>query len=232
MNAADEEKTSFITDRGLYCYHIMPFGLKNVGATYQRLVNRMFKEYIGKSMEVYVDDLLIKSKELAQHLVDLRMAFGVLCLYKMRLNPSKCAFGIQSGKFLDFIVSERGIETSPDKWWGEWLLWEVAARKLRPYFQAHTVKVLTDAPLTKILRKSDCIKRLIAWSVELSEFDIEYEPRKVIKGQAMMDFVAEFSDFLQEEVIAPSGKLWLLFIDGSSCLIGGGLGIHLLSPDG
>ncbi|XP_042952216.1 uncharacterized protein LOC122289297 [Carya illinoinensis] len=84
-------------------------------ATYQRLVNRMFREQIGKSMEVYVDDLLVKSKEPAQHLLDLRTAFGVLHLYRMRLNPSKCAFGIQLGKFLGFILSERGIEASPDK---------------------------------------------------------------------------------------------------------------------
>ncbi|XP_042942589.1 uncharacterized protein LOC122276744 [Carya illinoinensis] len=94
------------------------------------------------------------------------------------------------------------------------------------------MKVLTEGPLAKILRKPDCIERLIGWSIELSEFDIEYEPRKAIEGQTMADFVAEFSDFPLEEVIAPSRKPWVLFIHGSSCRIGGGQGIHLLSPDG
>ncbi|XP_042962726.1 uncharacterized protein LOC122297003 [Carya illinoinensis] len=210
----------------------------------------MFKEQIGKSMEVYVDDLLVKSKEPAQHLVDLRTAFEVLRHYKMRLNPWKCAFEVQSRKFLGFIVSERGIEASLDKieaitnmkppknlnktqrLAGRVAALEVAARKLRPYFQAHVVKVLTEAPLVKILRKLDCTGRLIGWSIKLSEFDIEYEPMKAIKGQAMADFLVEFSDFPQEEVITPSGKLWILFIDGLSCRVGGGLGIHLLSPDG
>ncbi|XP_042979993.1 uncharacterized protein LOC122310183 [Carya illinoinensis] len=115
MHAAYEEKTSFITDQELYCYQVMPFGLKNVGETYQRLVNRMFKERIRKSMEVYMDDLLIKSKELALHLDDLRTAFRILRHYKMRLNPTKCAFGVQSGKFFGFIMSERGIEAFPKK---------------------------------------------------------------------------------------------------------------------
>ncbi|XP_042974738.1 uncharacterized protein LOC122306375 [Carya illinoinensis] len=115
MHAANEEKTSFIMDRELYCYQVMPFELKNAGATYQRLVNRMFNEQIGRSMEVYVDNLLVKSKEPARHLDDLRKAFGILRHYKMRLNPAKCAFGVESKKFLGFIVSERGIEASPDK---------------------------------------------------------------------------------------------------------------------
>ena len=68
MHPADEEKTSFITDQGTYCYRVMPFGLKNAGATYQQLVNHMFRDLIGKSMEVYVDDLLVKSREESDHL--------------------------------------------------------------------------------------------------------------------------------------------------------------------
>ena len=68
MYPVDKEKTSFITDQGTYCYRVMPFGLKNVGVTYQRLVNHMFRELIGRSMEVYVDDLLVKSIEETDHL--------------------------------------------------------------------------------------------------------------------------------------------------------------------
>ena len=83
----------------------MPFGLKNVGATYQRLVNKMFNNQIGRNMEVYVDDMLIKSKEELTHLNDLRETFATLRQYQMKLNPSKCAFGVASGKFLGFMVS-------------------------------------------------------------------------------------------------------------------------------
>ena len=83
----------------------MPFGLKNVEATYQRLVNKMFNNQIGRNMEVYVDDMLIKSKEELTHLNDLRETFATLRQYQMKLNPSKCAFGVASGKFLGFMVS-------------------------------------------------------------------------------------------------------------------------------
>jgi hypothetical protein len=73
MNEADQEKTSFITSRGLFCYKVMPFGLKNVGATYQRLMNRMFHDQIGRNVEVYIDDMLVKSKEEGDHLNDLKI---------------------------------------------------------------------------------------------------------------------------------------------------------------
>lgn len=94
-----------LIDRGLYCYEVMPFGLKNAEATYQRLVNQMFKKQIRQTMEVYVDDLLVKSKEPAQHLADLNKSFAVLIQYQMKLNLTKCAFRVDSGKFVGFIVS-------------------------------------------------------------------------------------------------------------------------------
>ncbi|XP_040996075.1 uncharacterized protein LOC121242248 [Juglans microcarpa x Juglans regia] len=89
--------------------------LKNVGETYQRLVNWMFKEQIGHNMEVCVDDLLVKSKTSSQHLADLQEAFTLLRQYRMKLNPYKCAFGIGSRKFLSFLVSEGGIEVNLEK---------------------------------------------------------------------------------------------------------------------
>ncbi|XP_052172223.1 uncharacterized protein LOC127788152 [Diospyros lotus] len=115
MNPTDQEHASFITDRGLYCYKVMPFGLKNVGATYQRLVNMMFEALIGRTMEVYVDDMLIKFEQVTDHVSDLREMFGVLKSYQMKLNPLKCAFGIASRKFLGFMVNNNGIEANPDK---------------------------------------------------------------------------------------------------------------------
>uniref|UniRef100_A0A2N9IA87 Integrase catalytic domain-containing protein n=1 Tax=Fagus sylvatica TaxID=28930 RepID=A0A2N9IA87_FAGSY len=115
MAEEDQEKTAFITSRGLFCYKVMPFGLKNAGATYQRLVNRMFHDQIGRNVEVYVDDMLVKSKKDDDHLADLKETFQALRRYNMKLNPAKCVFGVSSGKFLGFMVSQRGIEANPDK---------------------------------------------------------------------------------------------------------------------
>ena len=75
MHPSDQDKTSFITGQGLYCYKVMPFELKNAGATYQRMVNKLFKEQIGRSMEVYIDDMIIKSPEAGQHTGDLGQTF-------------------------------------------------------------------------------------------------------------------------------------------------------------
>ena len=115
MAEEDQEKTTFITSQGLYCYKVMPFKLKNAGATYQRLVNKIFNRQIGRNMEVYVDDMLVKSKEELAHLDDLKETFVTLKQYQMKLNPSKCVFSVASGKFLGFMVSQRGIEANPEK---------------------------------------------------------------------------------------------------------------------
>ena len=105
MYPPDVEKTSFITPHGLYCYNMMPFGLKNVGATYQRLVTKMFRPLIGKTMEVYIDDMLIKSKERSDHATHLQQVFNLLRTYGMKLNPAKCAFGVNAGRFLGFMMA-------------------------------------------------------------------------------------------------------------------------------
>ena len=115
MDPDDQEKTSFITGQGTYCYRMMPFGLKNAGATYQRPVNRMFQKQIGTSMEVYIDDMLVKSTTTEFHIAHLSEAFQILRKYNMKLNPAKCAFGVLAEKFLGFIVNNRGIEENPDK---------------------------------------------------------------------------------------------------------------------
>ena len=115
MDEADQEKTSFVTSQGLFCYEVMPFGLKNAGATYQRLVNHMLRPQIGRNVEVYVDDMLVKSLDEGRHLDDLQETFNTFRRYNMKLNPSKCAFGVALGKFLGFMVSHRGIEANPEK---------------------------------------------------------------------------------------------------------------------
>ena len=115
MDEVDQVNTSFITSQGLFCYKVMSFSLKNAGVTYQRLVNHMFRPEIGRNMKVYVDDILVKSIDEEKHLDDLQETFDTLRRYNMKLNLSKCAFGVLSGKYLGFMVSHRGIEANPDK---------------------------------------------------------------------------------------------------------------------
>ncbi|XP_019151001.1 PREDICTED: uncharacterized protein LOC109147799 [Ipomoea nil] len=103
MHKADEEKTAFITSDGVYCYQVMPFGLKNAGATYTRMVAQLFQGLLGKSMAAYVDDMLVKSPEVSDHAQNLAECFQVMLKYNLRLNPIKCAFAVQGGKFLGYM---------------------------------------------------------------------------------------------------------------------------------
>ena len=144
MDPDNQEKTSFVTGQGTYCYWVMPFGLKNAGATYQRLVNRMFQKQIGVSMEVYIDDMLVKSTTVELHIAHLVEAFLILKEYNMKLNPAKCAFGVSAEKFLGFIVNNRGIEANLDK-----------------------IKVVLDMPSPSIIKK---VQRLTGRIVALSRF--------------------------------------------------------------
>ena len=105
MHPPNAEKKAFITLHGLYYYDVMPFGLKNVRATYQRLVIKTFRPLLGNTMEAYIDDMLVKSKERFDHTKHLQEAFELLQRYSMKLNPLKCAFGVSSGKFLSFMVT-------------------------------------------------------------------------------------------------------------------------------
>ncbi|XP_022851528.1 uncharacterized protein LOC111373252 [Olea europaea var. sylvestris] len=115
MATEDQEKTSFMADSAIYCYKAMPFVLKNAGATYQRLINKVFADLIGKTIEAYVDDMVVKSKQVDDHITDLEEMFSTLRKYNMKLNPTKCAFGVASGKFLGFMITNRIIEANPDK---------------------------------------------------------------------------------------------------------------------
>ncbi|XP_038693764.1 uncharacterized protein LOC119991491 [Tripterygium wilfordii] len=148
MNEEDEEKTAFITPRGTYCYKVMPFGLKNAGATYQRLVTKMFGGMIGRTVEVYIDDMVVKTAREDDHLSDLQSVFDVLDVYKLKLNASKCAFGVSSGKFLGHLVTRRGIEADPDQ--------IAAIRNLRSPSSVKEVQKLTGmaAALNRFISKS------------------------------------------------------------------------------
>ncbi|XP_072090422.1 uncharacterized protein [Arachis hypogaea] len=297
MHPSDKEKTAFITEYGNYCYNVMHFGLKNAGATYQQLMNKVFENQIGRNIEVYVDDMVAKTMAGNSHIHDLAEIFAQIRRYNMRLNPEKCAFGIRGGKFLGFILTSRGIEANPEKCQAildmqspktikdvqrltgrlaalsrflpclasksltffrclkkntkhfEWtenceaafqnlkqflskppvlqkpkhneslyiylsitdmaissvlvtetqegqqpiyfvskslqgaelryprlekltLALVFSSRRLRPYFQGHTIIVKTEQPLQQVLSKPELAGRLIKWAIELSEFDI------------------------------------------------------------
>ncbi|KAK8918566.1 hypothetical protein KSP39_PZI021170 [Platanthera zijinensis] len=326
MHPPDCRDVSFITSDGCYNYKMMPFGLKNAGATYQRMMNQVFKEQKGRNLEVYVDDLLVKSKSITEHVADLAETFATLRKYKMRLNPAKCVFGVGRGKFLGHLLTPRGVEPNPDKvkaimemasprdskevqrltgrlaslsrflskagekcspffkalrgnqkfeWTtecdeafeklkqqltrapllqgpqgGEDLLLylgvgaeavssvlvreegRVSARRLRPYFQAHSIKVVSDHPLRSILDGVEHSGRLAKWAVELSEFDISYSPRVAIKAQAVADFLADFSAEVEVDVGASRPVSWKMFVDGASGRYSVGAGVVLVSPRG
>ena len=354
MDPDDQENTSFVMGQGTYCYRVMPFGIKNAGATYQRLVNRMFQKQIGASMEVYIDDMLVKSTTAELHIAHLSEAFQILREYNMKLNPAKCAFEVSAEKILGFIVNNRGLEANPDKikavldmpppsnikevqrligriaalsrfvskasdkchpffqvlkkafQWdthceeafsalktylssppilvspseGELLTLYLAvsdfstsvvligdkdrvqhpvyycsralrgaeeryprmeklilalvtaARRLRPYFQAHTIEVPTEYPMKQVLHKPETSGRLMKWALELSEFDIRYKPKTAIKGQVLADLVMEFtSTKLAEDTRAtPDLPIWKLSVDGAANAQGNGVRLILTSP--
>lgn len=115
MHPLDKKKTAFITSCGVYNYVMMPFGLKNADATYQRMMDQVFEAQRGRNLEVYVDDAIVKSVHLEDHVEDLAKNFANLRKFQVKLNPKKCVFGVRSGKFLGFMVSQRGIDANPDK---------------------------------------------------------------------------------------------------------------------
>ncbi|XP_075483729.1 uncharacterized protein LOC142523882 [Primulina tabacum] len=322
---SDQDKASFITSRGTFCYVVMHFGLKNAGATYQRLMNKVFEKKLGQIVEVYGDDTLGKSKEVADFITDLEETFVTLRHYGIKLNPAKCILGVKSGKFFGFIVTDRGIEVNQEKvksvlcmssprfvkevqkligriaslsrfisqsahmsylffqvlrkaqqfGWDEKceqafqdlkihleelpvfvkpepgeklfvylstteyaissvlikeegsdqkpvyyfshalrgpelryseiekipLALIMTAQKLRPYFLSHQIIVLTNSHLGRIMTHSEVSGRMIKWTVELGEYDIEYKPRVAIKAQALSDFLSEMVQSEEEELI-------------------------------
>ncbi|GJR45418.1 reverse transcriptase domain-containing protein [Tanacetum coccineum] len=361
MAELDEEKIGFQTSQGVYCYTKMPFGLKNAGATYQRLVDKAFDSQVGRNIEVYVDDLVIKSYTEAEMLRDIEETFRTLRKINMKLNPKKCTFGAVEGMFLGYTITPEGIKPCPDKteavlqlpsprtikevqslngklaslnrflsksaekslplfktlkkcikksdfhWTSEAeqafmqlkqhlselpllvapkpkeeliiylsasygavsavLMTErgtvqtpvyfisralqgpelnytpmeklvlslvFAAKRLRRYFQAHPIAVITDQPIKQIISRPDVAGRLQKWSVMLGEHNITYRPRTSVKGQILADFLVEKPDENPPDtpVVETPPEPWTLFTDGSSCVDGSGAGLILTSPEG
>ena len=113
MYPNDEKHTSFRTR--VYCYTVMPFRLKNAGATYQRAMNAILLEHIRKIVECYVDDIAVKSRAKDDHIADLKTLFDIMQAYQLKMNPTKSFLGVASGKFLGFVVTSKGINFDPEK---------------------------------------------------------------------------------------------------------------------
>ncbi|PKI64783.1 hypothetical protein CRG98_014852, partial [Punica granatum] len=232
MAEEDKIKTTFITMWGTFCYKVMPFGLKNVRATYQRAMVTLFHDMMHKEIEVYVDDIIAKSKEGEDHLVNLKRLFDRLRKYKLRLNPAKCTFGVKSGKLLGFVVSEKGIEVDPDK--------IKAIMELPPPSIVHE----TD-PLKYLLGSPSSMRNIAKWRCQLTEYDIEYVSRTSVKGPAIADHLAEFPiiddtpinpDFPDEGILQMNDEEetpgWKMYFDGAVNSTGPGIGAVLISPEG
>jgi ribonuclease HI len=361
MKESDQLATSFITPFGMYCYVTMPFDLRNVGATYQRCMQHVFGDHIGRTVEAYVDDIVVKTRKADGLVDDLRVAFGCLRANGVKLNPEKCVFGVPRGMLLGYIVSQRGIEANPEKvaalermgpirdlkgvqkvlgclaalsrfisrlgekglplylllkkherfsWTvkaqealdklkatlahapilmppqdGEPLYLYIAAttqvvsavivverteeghtlpvqrpvyyisevlsetkvrypqvqkllytmvlarRKLRHYFEAHPVTVVSSFPLGEIIRNPDAAGRIAKWSVELMGETLTNAPRKAIKSQILADFVAVWTD-MQLPPPQIQAECWTLYFDGSVMKLGAGAGLLFVSPLG
>ena len=126
----------------------MPLGLKNAGSTYQKMMTKMFEPQLGKNIEVYIDDMVVKSKVVFEHMGDLRNIFEILRKHKLRLNASKCSFGVRSGKFLGYMMTHRGIEVNPDQ--------VKAINSLQPPWNPKEVQKLTGmiAALNQFISRS------------------------------------------------------------------------------
>ncbi|RDX71855.1 hypothetical protein CR513_48735, partial [Mucuna pruriens] len=160
MVIEDREKTTFITTLGTFYYKVMPFGLKNTRVTYQRAMVALFHDMMHKEVEVYVDDMIAKSRTPDQHVEDLRKLFERLQKYKPRLNPAKYTFRVNTGKLLGFIVNERGVEVDPDKV-------KAIRNTLAPRTETKVVNYITRfisqltatcSPIFKLLRKNQKIE--------------------------------------------------------------------------
>jgi hypothetical protein len=115
MKEFDQLATSFITPFGMFCYVTMSFGLRNAGVTYQRCMLHVFGDHIGRTVEAYVDDIVMKTRKADDLVSDLHVAFNCLRANGVKLNPEKCVFGVPRGMLLGYIVSQRGIEPNLEK---------------------------------------------------------------------------------------------------------------------
>nr|ABA94361.1 retrotransposon protein, putative, Ty3-gypsy subclass [Oryza sativa Japonica Group] len=210
-----------------------PFGLPRI-------------DQIGRNVEAYVDDVVVKTKQKDDLITDLKEIFASILTFRMKLNPEKCIFGVPSGKLLGFMVSHRGIQANPEKVNAilnmkppssqkdvqkQTGCMAALSRKLSHYFQGHSVTVVISFPLGDILHNHEANGRIAKWALELMSLDISFKPRTSIKSQALADFVAEWTE-CQEDMPEEKMEYWTMHFDGSKRLSGTGAGVVLLSPTG
>ncbi|KAI5337380.1 hypothetical protein L3X38_016651 [Prunus dulcis] len=240
MHPEDQAHTSFITDRGLYCYKVMPFGLKNAGATYQRLVNHLFAPLIGHTMEVYVDDMLVKSRTADQHIPNLSAMFTILKQYKMRLNPTKCAFGVGFRQISWLHDQPKGACCCPDL--------DLSPRPLTaaPHSSRPSRALSETSPWTA---ESSAVSSVLIRSKDNAEHPVHYVSKALQDAEVRYPDIEKLAfcpatQLITEPNPSPSQDqtptentldltqpLWTLFVDGSSNAQGCGAGLVLVSPD-
>nr|GEV80986.1 hypothetical protein [Tanacetum cinerariifolium] len=229
MAKEDEEKTTFITSQGIFCYFKMPFGLKNAEATYQRLVDKAFQKQNKKNLKVYVDNLVIKSRTEQEIIRDIEETFKTLKKINMKLNPKKYTFRIEEGMFLGYKVNTKGIKliaelpTSTATAKQEELIIYLAITKEAMSAVLMTERETTHIPIYFVSRvlqanqadlsRPEIAERMKKWNIKLER--PEDEP---------LDTPIEAKEELSD--------LWTLFTDGLSCVDGFEAGLILTNPEG
>nr|GEW51294.1 reverse transcriptase domain-containing protein [Tanacetum cinerariifolium] len=216
-----EEKMMFITSQGIFCNLKVPFGLKNAGATYQRLVDKAFQKKIGRNLEVYMDDLAIKSRTKQEIIRDIKEMFRTLREINMKLNPKKCTFRVEEGMFLGYKLNTKGIKVCPDK--------------VEAVLSMPSLKCLKD--VHKLNGKLASLNRFLSKkTADLGEYDIMYKPRTSVKGKILADFIVEClkdeSLVTTTEAVEELQDPWTLFTDGSSYIDGSRAALILTNPEG
>nr|GFB42205.1 reverse transcriptase domain-containing protein [Tanacetum cinerariifolium] len=221
MAIKDKEKTAFITSQGIFCYTKMPIGLRNVGATYQRLVDKAFHKQISRNLKVYVDDLVIKSRTEDEIVRDIEETFKTLRKINMKLNPKKSELPmliapIEKEELIVYLAAAiEAVSTIP--------MTEKVAKQMPIYFVSRA--------LSGLELNYTSMEKLILALVHTREYTIHYRPRVSVKGQILANFIVErpeedSSDALME-VKEELPEPWILFTDGSSCTDGSGAGLIL-----
>ncbi|GJV88298.1 reverse transcriptase domain-containing protein [Tanacetum coccineum] len=224
----------------------MPFGLKNVKATYQRLVDKAFQKQIGGNLEVYVDDLVIKSRTEQEIIRDIKETFRTLREINMKLNPKKCTFGVEEAAFKQMkkIIVELPTLTAPME--NEELIMYLGAAREAVSAVLMTKRKARQMPVYFVSRalqanqigaiKTRNYRKIAKWSIKLGEYDIQYRPRISVKGQILTDFIVERPE--DDSLAAPMEveeelpDLWALFTDRSFCIDGSGAGLILTDTEG
>ncbi|KAG9449459.1 hypothetical protein H6P81_009424 [Aristolochia fimbriata] len=242
MDPKDEELTAFCTPKGIFCYKVMPFGLKNAAATYQRAMQNIFDDFLHKRVECYVDDLVVKTKQRSDHLLNLGVVFERLRRIQLKMNPLKCAFGVTSGKFLEFIVHHRGIKIDQSKIDAIQKMPEPRNVSELKSFHGHLAYIRRFIsnlagrcqPFSRLLKKGTPFE----WDESCrNTFN---NIKRAIRGQSLANFLADHpvsaewelsEEFPDEEIFLVEVLLpWEMYFDGAARRNGAGAGVLFVSP--